>query len=519
MTRHGRLLLAAAVVTAAFLLAPVTASAAGLIAAYEQYVTGKGFEIKIVNAATGTQISVSAGVNTADDELHPALSGDGRYLVFTRMKLQPKLNGDIVPPTVRTLQWVDRQTGTITQLNSSGGIGPVFTSKTATSSTLTWGIVPSEPPAGQTFGTAEGQVAVALTTGLGTVPPPGGSAAVRASVPRTNLDVPHAASITGLLTEDVFGAGCQPCSDSRTARYLSLAYHDPITGALQLGQARLSLFGLQGGLSNSTGPLRVLTFGDNGAPASHPVPRSGDGYVALDRATATDADIHSITYPGETQTTVAPAPITTASPERMPAWSPDGLKLGFVRHSGGQRKLGVFDATPGIQTVVNTPVGIGAEAPSPQTRAFQNVYGGVSIANAPASTAPVITCDAACRAQIAGASGPQTIPLTPKVTTTTKIGIFVARVTGRRKLLGRTAPRLRVLGKVRLGTAKQGRRNRFRWNGRVNGRRLGRGTYLLTYRSLNGGRITNTSGSFRFKIAKGGKLRQVRAEPVRTPKR
>ena len=33
---------------------------------------------------------------------------------------------------------------------------------------------------------------------------------------------------------------------------------------------------------------------------------------------------------------------------------------------------------------MNTPVGIGAEAPSPQTRAFQNVYGGISIANAPA---------------------------------------------------------------------------------------------------------------------------------------
>ena len=77
MPRHGRLLLAAAAVTAAFLLAPVTASAAGLIAAYEQYVTGKGFEIRIVNAATGTQISVPAGVNTPDDELHPALSADG----------------------------------------------------------------------------------------------------------------------------------------------------------------------------------------------------------------------------------------------------------------------------------------------------------------------------------------------------------------------------------------------------------------------------------------------------------
>jgi hypothetical protein len=42
---------------------------------------------------------------------------------------------------------------------------------------------------------------------------------------------------------------------------------------------------------------------------------------------------------------------------------------------------------------------------------------------------------------------------------------------------------------------------------------------IAAYRSLKGTRITNTSGSIRFKIAKGGKLRQVRAEPVRTPKR
>jgi len=146
-------------------VAPATASAAGLIAAYEQYVTGSGFEIRIVNAATGAQVAVPAGVNTPDDELHPALSADGRYLVFTRMKLQPKLNGDIVPPTLRTLQWVDRQTGTITQI-ANGGVGPVFTSKTTTSSTLTWGTVPSEPPPGTTFGLAEGRVLMALTTGF-----------------------------------------------------------------------------------------------------------------------------------------------------------------------------------------------------------------------------------------------------------------------------------------------------------------------------------------------------------------
>jgi hypothetical protein len=51
-------------IAAALLLAPATASAAGLIAASEQYVPGRGFEIKMVNPATGAQIAVPAGVNT-----------------------------------------------------------------------------------------------------------------------------------------------------------------------------------------------------------------------------------------------------------------------------------------------------------------------------------------------------------------------------------------------------------------------------------------------------------------------
>jgi hypothetical protein len=102
------------------------ADAAGLVAAYDRYVSGQGFEIRLVNVSTGAAVTVPAGVNTADDELHPALSANGRFLVFTRMKLQPKLNGDIVPPALRTLQWVDRQTGQITQLNA--GIPP-FTCK------------------------------------------------------------------------------------------------------------------------------------------------------------------------------------------------------------------------------------------------------------------------------------------------------------------------------------------------------------------------------------------------------
>ena len=49
---------------AALACAPATAPAAGLVAAYDRYVTGKGFEIGLVNAPTGATLALPAGVNT-----------------------------------------------------------------------------------------------------------------------------------------------------------------------------------------------------------------------------------------------------------------------------------------------------------------------------------------------------------------------------------------------------------------------------------------------------------------------
>ena len=127
---------------AVFLLAPATASAAGLIAAYEEYVTGQGFEIRIVNAATGAQLPVPAGVNTPADELHPALSPDGSSLVFSRMQLQPKLNGDIVPPTTnRNIFWVNRAAGT-PQAAGFQATGAVYTSRSPNSTSFATGLFP-----------------------------------------------------------------------------------------------------------------------------------------------------------------------------------------------------------------------------------------------------------------------------------------------------------------------------------------------------------------------------------------
>lgn len=113
------------------LAAPVAAPATGLIAAYDRYETGKGFEIGLANLSTGAKLPLPAGVNTPDDELHPGLSSDGRYLLWVRMRLLPKLNGDIVAPAERTVFMLDRQTGLITTLATGNGppAGPSFANR------------------------------------------------------------------------------------------------------------------------------------------------------------------------------------------------------------------------------------------------------------------------------------------------------------------------------------------------------------------------------------------------------
>jgi hypothetical protein len=93
-------------------------------------------------------------------------------------------------------------------------------------------------------------------------------------------------------------------------------------------------------------------------------------------------------FPGDTDSTIAPAPISTADPERMPAWSPDGLRLGFVRTANGHRTLDIYDLTPGIQAITTT-IDLGTDPPTPQAQAFQSVWGGLALANlssAPASS-------------------------------------------------------------------------------------------------------------------------------------
>jgi hypothetical protein len=457
---------------------PTSASAAGLVGAFDRYETGKGFEIGLVNVSTGASIPVPAGVNTTDDELHPSLSRDGRYMLFERMRLLPKLNGDIVPPSQRTLFMLDRQTGIITTLATGDGVPAGASFAHRATRTVVWGARPGCCVV--KFQAVSPDNTIGGSTGFGfpiSPPPPAGQP----------LDVTHA-----------------DMSDGPTNMHFSWVVSDANTGGL-LG-AGTTIVGLR------EGPDPRADFGDATTPVSHPTPRRGDGYIAMDRTSGGDADIQTLSFPAETSLTPAPAPITTTAAERIPAWSPDGLQLGFIRTTDGRRRLAIFDLTPGLQTIVNPPIDLGADAPSPQTRAFQSSWGGLSLAESSALDIPAVTCTGTCLTSLQ--SSLLAVPLKPRVSTTTKtqtIGIFVVRVKGKRKLLGRKVPRIKQVGRVPLGKTRKGR-NRFRWNGKVDGRRLKPGTYLLTFRALRRERVVSTSGSVRFTVTKTGRIRGAKRQ-------
>jgi hypothetical protein len=249
----------------------------------------------------------------------------------------------------------------------------------------------------------------------------------------------------------------------------------------------------------------------------HATPRVTDGHIALDITPSTGplADIVTIQFPGDSAVTAMPAPVKSPDAERMPAWSPDGKELGFIRTTGPAgaqtRKLLVFDSSFGIQSIVNPAVDIAPEVPTEALRLFQNTWGNLSLARASSVDSVALSCGVCGPGVVAGqATGPG-IALRPVINQAGgKIGIIIARLVGKRRLFSRTVPRVRAVGRVPLGAARS-RRPLFHWNGRVNGRRLGAGTYFLTFRAVTRrSRVLDTSRSIRFTLTRSGRVTGVR---------
>ena len=87
----------------------------------------------------------------------------------------------------------------------------------------------------------------------------------------------------------------------------------------------------------------------------------------------------------------------------------------------------------------------------------------------------------------------------------------MARVVGSHRVLGRVVPKLRPLGRVPLGASHRGR-DEYHWNGRVGGRRIGPGTYVITFRGLTRtARLQTTSQTIAFRVTRRHRIASVHA--------
>jgi hypothetical protein len=494
-----RVAAAAGTLVAALALAAPASAATPVIAAFDKHVTGNGFDIGLVNAATGRTLAVPSSVNTAADEFHPALSPNGRFLVFTRTTLVPQPDGDVVPPATRSVLMLDRQTGAIRAPFSGRGFEAAAGATivpTAGSSVLAYGLrvqrtqADTDPAViGGSFSAGSyvaNSFAGATPFRLGVVP--------GQDLAGTFNDVPHAA--VGIR-------------NNRFIKAISFFRFSEGTGDISAARTRLIDQPLGAFTPNSSLDLPL-----NAVPR-HATPRVGDGHVALDTLTTAGTDIHTIQFPGDSATSPMPFPVFSALDERMPAWSPDGVQLGFVRTTeptspSPRRRLLLFDSTVGVQDIVNPALDLGVVAPTFKLRAFQDTWGALSLANPSEADTVVVTCGLVCSGGISGST--DSVTLSPTLTTSriVKVGIIIGRVVGTRRLFGRRVPRVRNVGRVPLGRTSS-RRPRFRWNGRIRGRRLARGRYLLTFRTLNRrNRVLSTSRSIRFTVTADGRLTRAR---------
>jgi hypothetical protein len=141
-----------------------------------------------------------------------------------------------------------------------------------------------------------------------------------------------------------------------------------------------------------------------------------------------------------------------------PAFTRDGRYLAFIRQdSRGGSRLYVWDTQ--TQLLLN-PNGIATSRPS-------DFDGNIALEVRRVFTSTTLS------------SGSVGFSLASKSTT----GLLVQRIVGRRKVLGRTAPKLKRVGRVPLGSFRKGR-HRKRWKFTVGGHRLRRGCYLVTFRAL-----------------------------------
>ncbi len=384
------------------------------------------FDVAVLNASTGTRVTLPAGTNTTDDEIHPTISKDGTRLAFQRRNLSAGTDRIVV---------VDLQTGR--------------------SSDLFNGFEAAQRPPGEPAISPDGSKVVVggpltqrdssswfadlISTELAPFPTP--------PYAHTTLRPQYSVHLVGTVDDPVVGGdGLMAYAINDVNQQLVLMQPDG-TASMPLGNLPIS----------DANPAIA---------ADHPTLVAFDQRRVLsDLETFTNGDIffRPATVAGFVgPPTALPTIVNSAFDERQPALTPDERYLAFVRNGrGSHASLLVWDSQ--TQALLN-PVGVDLGADADTTRDV----GSVSLYFA--------------RTILATNVDPRGL-LDLRLKQPTGIGIIVQRILGTHRVLGKKGYRLGPARRVPLGSFGKGSHH-VRWDRKVGGHRLKPGRYLVTVRAV-----------------------------------
>lgn len=415
----------AAALSCLALAAPV--ARADLIAALDVAVSTGNLDLTRINATTGGVLTVPATVNTAANEVHPSFSPDGKRIAFLRR--------DSTGGTTRIIV-VDLVSG------QSADLFSVFEAS-------------ADPPSTPVFS----EDGTKILTGHPYNPT--GSSGAQPSVVETALaNFPN-----GPFPHTVVPVG-GPVGTATT------------TSQPSVGAGGLLAFHIGGG---GTDALVVRTTSDTAmisaesarlvAPA---IPRQGGSVVVFESIDSTNR--HRLAFrpldgAASAPTTNLPAIVNARDTNAIkPAFSPDGRYLAFLRRPTTSSTSGTrfFVLDTRTQLLLN-PQGVPVTAPgNPDAISLQSTQGGIDL----------------FQSKVFFNTGLVSGVLTFGLVADSSVGIIVQRIVGMTRFLGRRVPKLRLVGRVPLGTFAGDATHEVAWNKKVDGKRLRRGRYLVTLRSI-----------------------------------
>jgi len=459
-------------------LAGVASASADFIAAYDTVSAAGGQDVAVVNLTTGAQVRVPAGINTPAPELHPSLSPDGRFLAFERVvPVQAGPDGPLVEqkqPFIFNLATGANVTPTdlSVPLNDPGNATPAFSADGTQLATGRYSDGPfpdgnvritevPNPPA------SAGQVAVSSGNPLLTLPPCGFSPICGIEEPKTySPSVGAGPNPLVAWNEDYFPNSSSGSNEfSNTVNQTGIVIRRFGPGFVPQGNAVTLLANPGGLLHPSVGPNNLVAY------------QAGGQIGMYDFGTAQNFP----TISG----------VDTPLQQRLPAFTPDGRYLAFMRQgTDGHERLVLFDFGQTQQPVNAGGLDLGA-LPDP------GQFGNLSVVEV--TPPPAVFCASGC---IALRVSPTASLTTTRIIAGTLIGLLVQRIAGTHKLFGRTVPTLVEVGRIPLGF----HRHAFTVPTPlvVGGHKLKDGKYLITARTLTAkGVIKDLSVSLAVRVHHG----------------